>query len=228
LGYQLIQRKIPEWGRKKTLDVDFIPVLGPKIFRFSQGFVYDGFSISKRNYICHELDLIARLYDLKRPDKFYWGQEMLKKRSASALLLLVQLKRENPEYFIPFLEAFFNEIWLKGEKVDKVSKFFRIGRELGIELRVMDEIISRVEFPENIKLLLEKTRELTLADALGTPWIELGTESHCFVTNEIMRLEMIDHFLENPDHIPERRPILEGRELQYVSDKTPCIEDYRE
>ncbi|KAE9549605.1 hypothetical protein FO519_007179 [Halicephalobus sp. NKZ332] len=189
---------------------------------YLEGFVYDGVSVVKRKYIARELDLIAELYDLKKPNKFYWGQELLKKRSASALLLLVQLKRENPEYFKRFLETFFDEIWLRDEKINKVAKFFRVGRELGIEFRIMDEIISRVEFPENIRTLLERTRKLTLADALGTPWIEFGTESHCFVTNEIMRLEMIDHFLENPEHIPERRPILEGREFQYVSDKTPC------
>uniref|UniRef100_A0AC34Q884 DSBA-like thioredoxin domain-containing protein n=1 Tax=Panagrolaimus sp. JU765 TaxID=591449 RepID=A0AC34Q884_9BILA len=168
LGYQILQQKLPKLLEKKNFEVDYIPVMGPKIFRSANGTLYDGLASPKRDYILHELELIAKLYNLKRPEKFYWGSKLLDKRSVSALLFLNGTKRTNEKLFKMFRERFFDDIWLKNEKLNKVSKFFRVGRELGLEFREMDDLISKLESIQNVKPLLDKTNQLILEDVSCT------------------------------------------------------------
>uniref|UniRef100_A0A914Q2B8 Uncharacterized protein n=1 Tax=Panagrolaimus davidi TaxID=227884 RepID=A0A914Q2B8_9BILA len=97
---------------------------------------------------------------------------------------------------------------------------------MGIEFRVMDDLISKIEEPQNVKTILSVTNSLTLTDALGTPWMEFGTDENRFVFNEIIRLEKIEHFIDHPEHLPPLREFPEIRKLKYAAPQSTFMEDY--
>uniref|UniRef100_A0AC34FSG3 Uncharacterized protein n=1 Tax=Panagrolaimus sp. ES5 TaxID=591445 RepID=A0AC34FSG3_9BILA len=226
-GYQIIQQKLPQWlSKNPQLSVEYIPVIGPKIFRCAHGSLFDGICSQKREYIVKELYLIADLYNLQKPKKMEWNVDLLGRRSVSALLFLTHLKRDEASLYEPFLKEFWRQIWIEDFYITKVARMFKIGRQMGLEFRVMDDLISKTEEPQNVKTLLSITNSLTLADALGTPWIEFGTDENRFVFNEITRLEKIEHFIDHPEHLPPIRDFPENRKLKYAAGATTFVEDY--
>uniref|UniRef100_A0AC35F2C3 Thioredoxin-like fold domain-containing protein n=1 Tax=Panagrolaimus sp. PS1159 TaxID=55785 RepID=A0AC35F2C3_9BILA len=226
-GYQIIKQKLPQWlSKNSNITVDFIPVIGPKLFRCAHGHLFDGICAQKREYIVKELYLIAELYNLQKPKKIEWNSDLLLRRSVSALLFLTHLKRDVPTLYEPFLQEFWQNIWIEDFYITKVARIFKVGREMGIEFRVMDDLISKIEEPQNVKTLLSVTNSLTLTDALGTPWIEFGTDENRFVFNEITRLEKIQHLIDHPEHLPPLREFPEIRKLKYAAPQSTFIEDY--
>uniref|UniRef100_A0A7E5A027 DSBA domain-containing protein n=1 Tax=Panagrellus redivivus TaxID=6233 RepID=A0A7E5A027_PANRE len=229
-AYQILQQKLPQWRQiQPQFEVEYHPVLGPKIFKAAHGSLYDGVCKSKRDYIVSELKLIADLYNLPQPKHLSWDCELLDKRSVSAMLFLVHLKREAPELYEPFMQAFWKEIWLNGVNITKVARILKIGRLIGIEFRVMDDLCARIEKPINVKTLLNKTNSLVQDNALSTPWFELfnpENPEYAYEFTEIGRLETVDDFLKNTDLIPERRPKQPDQKPRYPSAKSTFVEDY--
>uniref|UniRef100_A0A914E3Y3 Uncharacterized protein n=1 Tax=Acrobeloides nanus TaxID=290746 RepID=A0A914E3Y3_9BILA len=67
----------------------------------------------------------------------------------------------------------------------------------------MDHLVAHVENEQNILDLKQNTYEAIVDGAFETPWIKITQEGSNFGFNEITRLEMLDHFIENPDLLQE-------------------------
>lgn len=201
--YQVLQKKIPSWKlHRGEFTVEYFPV--SRIFLYRQ--IYNthpaGIISCKKDYMLRELYDTCDFYDIPKAD-FEVTYSLEERRTRSTLLLLNAMRRKWPsELYQKFLERIFYGFWHNSEAIKYTFHYFRIGRELGIPFKEMDDIVMQIESRDNYMDGGQRVADLIIDERItDIPWFRVDSvpgNQKLLGFTDIIRLEWMDELMAQP------------------------------
>uniref|UniRef100_A0AC35TXG2 DSBA domain-containing protein n=1 Tax=Rhabditophanes sp. KR3021 TaxID=114890 RepID=A0AC35TXG2_9BILA len=148
LGFQLLHKLLPSIKSKYEVEIDHLPASIHSIWRTLDQESYSLLPQDTKDAINFELEQMARGFSL---DYHSVSINRFKNYEAPGTntLFLAMIRRERPEVYLKFIEAFFIKTWQDRIDVDRGYKYLKIGQELGLQFKEMDILVGNTELNVN-------------------------------------------------------------------------------
>uniref|UniRef100_A0A1I8AVS4 DSBA domain-containing protein n=1 Tax=Steinernema glaseri TaxID=37863 RepID=A0A1I8AVS4_9BILA len=115
-----------------------------------------------------------------------------------ATLFITAINRNYPHLAYPVVNELFSRFWLDDLDIGTAPSFLTISRNVGLEFRDSDNLVSRLEERSNVDAMNKCLQESLDAQQSDTPWLEFyNIEGERVDT--ITELSTLAHDLQNPE-----------------------------
>lgn len=167
---------------------------------------------AKRNYIFNELKILSHQYNIQIKCPRDLGDIIESNDAVNALLLLNLIRNERPHLYEDAMQAVWERVWSRDELKLQTAHLFKMCRDIGLEFRECDDIISRIQIQSNVQNLMQATKEAALSGVFNTPWLVIrSTNGQSIGFSGIFSIPVIDFMLTDRSDLFSKWAVLDER-----------------
>jgi 2-hydroxychromene-2-carboxylate isomerase len=178
----LAHKVLPELAERNGMQVSYVPVLLPTIFKATHNQnPFEAFSENRQKtaYLTHDLHRFAR----RRGLSFHMSPHFpVNTKFATRGAVFASGKSWEPKY----INAIFDAIWVHGQKVDELNVLMDILQENKLPARKIREAMTSAEIKQRLK---EQSKAAVKQGVFGVPTMFVGTEMF-FGKNSLGNIEL--------------------------------------
>ncbi|MFH4976721.1 hypothetical protein AB6A40_003430 [Gnathostoma spinigerum] len=204
----LSKQRLMSW---KDVEIELTPVRRGKILAVAGNPSLLMFPPLKLEYIFSELKILGKMHgvSISKPKDL---ESICSHKSVRPLLFLLVVREKFPSLFERVAEIMWSRIWSYDLPMFRTPFFFKVCREVGLQFRETDELISGIELRSNVNKLESSTGRAISFGAFDTPWILVTDDTgRSLSVHNIFHLHKIYSIIENRELFDEWKVDLEER-----------------
>ncbi|VDK44561.1 unnamed protein product [Anisakis simplex] len=210
----MLRLQCESWNRM-DISLNFVPIRKRRLLNSAGIGSLLSMCPAKRNYIFNELKILSHQYNIQIKCPRDLSDIIESNDAVNALLLLNLIRNERPHLYEDAMQAVWERVWSRDELKLQTAHLFKMCRDIGLEFRECDDIISRIQIQSNVQNLMQATKEAALSGVLSvfnTPWLVIrSTNGQSIGFSGIFSIPVIDFMLTDRSDLFSKWAVLDER-----------------